>query len=52
MLYFMQAVIIGAVMCANVYWQLTPNGYLAALIGIVLAAAFTAAVTALRSRPQ
>ena len=51
-MYFFQALIVGAVMCANVYWQITPNGYLAALIGIVFAAAFTAAVIALRSRPQ
>lgn len=52
MLHFVQALIVGGVMCANVYWQLTPNGYLAALIGIGLAAAFTAALIALRLVPR
>ncbi len=51
-MHFIQAVIIGGVMCANVYWQITPNGYLAGLFGILLAAVFTAAVIALRSEPQ
>jgi hypothetical protein len=52
MLSLFQALIVGAVLCANVYWQITPNSYLAALIGIGMAAAFTAAVIALRSKPQ
>lgn len=34
---FSQALIVGAVLFANIYWQFTPNGYLAAAIGIGLA---------------
>jgi hypothetical protein len=40
-----QIVVFGAVSCANVHWQITPNGYLASLFGI--GAAFVATHAAL-----
>lgn len=27
----LQTIIAGAVLCANIYWQITPNGFVAAL---------------------
>jgi hypothetical protein len=36
-----------AVLCANIYWQLTPNGVLASLLAIGAALIVTKAVAAL-----
>lgn len=33
----LQALIIFAVLCANIYWHWTPNGLLAAILGIIAA---------------
>lgn len=41
----LQLLVLGAVLCANVHWQITPNGYLAALFGV--GAAFVATHVAL-----
>lgn len=40
----LQLVVFGAVLCANVHWQITPNGYLAALAGVGAAFVATHAV--------
>jgi uncharacterized membrane protein YgaE (UPF0421/DUF939 family) len=43
----LQLVVVGAVLSSNVYWQWTPNGYLATLIGIfaaIIVSAFIVAV--------
>jgi hypothetical protein len=40
----LQSAVIFAVIASNIYWQWTPNGYLAALIGIGIAFAVTSAV--------
>lgn len=45
---FLQLVIVGLVMSANVYWELTPNGYLAALLGV--AAAFLVTISIIKCR--
>ena len=34
---FFQTLIIAAVMCGNVYFKWTPNGYLAGLMGVAVA---------------
>lgn len=47
-----QASIIGGVMCANIYWKLTPNGYLASLIGVGLAYLATLGLVALIDRAK
>ena len=36
-----QTVIVVAVMCANVYYKLTPNPYAAGFIGLMIALGFT-----------
>jgi hypothetical protein len=41
MWYLLQSLIIFAVVASNIHWQWTPNGYLAGLIGIVLAYGLT-----------
>ena len=46
MWFVLQSRVIFAVMTTNVHWQWTPNGYLAGLIGIVLAYGLTALVSA------
>jgi hypothetical protein len=48
MFYLVQSVIIGAVMLHNHYYQWTPNGYLAGLIGVGLAWLFTQTIWRLR----
>ena len=40
-------VIVGLVLSANVYWQVTPNAYLASLFGIIVAVAVMAFIVAL-----
>ena len=42
-----QSLIVFAVMASNVHWQWTSNGYLAGLIGIVLAYGVTVGLTGL-----
>lgn len=42
--------IAGAVLCSNVYWRWTPNGYLASIIAIVVAYLATVVLTALIER--
>jgi hypothetical protein len=37
MWFLIQALIVGAVMIANIYWQITDNPYAAAVVGGVLA---------------
>ena len=37
MAYFFQSLVIFAVVASNIHWQWTPNGYLAAGLGIALA---------------
>lgn len=49
-MHFLQLLVIGAVLCANVYFGWTPNGYLASIMGIGAAMGVTAAIYALRSR--
>lgn len=44
MLHLLQAVIVGAVLFSNIYWEWTPNGYLASLIGIGVAYLVTVAL--------
>ncbi len=46
----LQITIIGAVLFANIHWQLTPNNYLAAIIGIGIAFATTEWLTSLFAR--
>lgn len=38
-----QALIVLAVICANIYWQFTPNGFVATLMGVGLAMLVTGA---------
>ena len=45
--YVLQGSIIFAVVASNIHWQITPNGYLASLIGIGLAMAATGAINQL-----
>ena len=33
----LQALIVFGVLCANIYWQWTPNGLLAAILGLLAA---------------
>jgi hypothetical protein len=47
MYFLLQGSIVFAMMASNIYWQWTPNGYLASLIGIGLAFAATMAVSQL-----
>ena len=47
MWHILQAIIIFAVVASNLYWEWTPNGHLAALIGIGLSFAVTAGLTEL-----
>jgi hypothetical protein len=42
-----QLLIIGLVMSANVYWQVTPNKYLASIAGVVVAYLVTVALSKL-----
>ena len=35
--FFIQAAIVAAIVCSNIYWQWTPNPYVVCLIGIGLA---------------
>ena len=37
MLKLLQTLIVFGVLCANIYWELTPNGLLAAILGILTA---------------
>jgi hypothetical protein len=37
----LQASIIAAVMCGNIYWRWTPNGFLAAMLGVGVAYVLT-----------
>jgi hypothetical protein len=46
----LQSAVIFAVIASNIHWQWTPNGYLAAIIGIGIAFAATAAVNWLADR--
>jgi len=46
MWYLLQSSIIFAVVASNIHWQWTPNGYLAGLIGIVLAYGLTLLLSA------
>jgi hypothetical protein len=46
----LQSAIIFAVLASNIHWQWTPNGYLAALIGIGIAFAATSAVNWIADR--
>ena len=41
MAYLFQSLVIFAVVASNIHWQWTPNGYLAAGLGIALAYALT-----------
>lgn len=43
----LQAAIVFAVVCANIYWELTPNGFLAVAIGVGVAIGVTALLTGL-----
>jgi hypothetical protein len=47
MWFLLQGSIVFAVMSANICWQITPNGYLASLVGIGLAFFATVAVNQL-----
>lgn len=47
MWFLLQGSIVFAVMASNIYWEWTPNGYLASLIGIGLAFAVTMMVSQL-----
>ena len=49
-MYFFQLLIVGAVLCANIYFEITPNGYLAAIAGIGLAFGFKAGVDLIAKR--
>jgi hypothetical protein len=44
--FLLQSSIIFAVVASNIHWQWTPNGYLAGLIGIVLAYGLTLLLSA------
>ncbi len=46
MFYLLQSLIIFAFVASNIRWHWTPNGYLARLIGVVLAYGLTALVSA------
>jgi len=48
MWFLLQISIIFAVMASNIYWQWTPNGYLAGLIGVGLAYGATGLITQYR----
>jgi ABC-type transport system involved in cytochrome c biogenesis permease subunit len=52
MWFLFQALIIFAVVASNIHWQWTPNGYLAGLIGVVLAYGLTAALSELWRRSR
>ena len=57
MWFLLQGSIIFAVVASNIHWKWTPNGYLAGLIGAVLAYGITALLSApfwkhLRYRPR
>jgi hypothetical protein len=43
----LQAAVVLAVIFANIHWQFTPNGYLAALMGVGAALAVTGIITTL-----
>ena len=46
MLYILQLLIVFAVGASNIYWQWTPNPYLAAVIGVLVAIAISAFIIA------
>lgn len=48
---FLQAIIAGLVVAANIYWNFTPNATLAAILGGVLAYALTVLLPGLLLRP-
>ena len=45
-----QLLIIGLVLSANVHWQITPNPYLASLIGVVVALIVSSLIVTLHRR--
>ena len=45
-IFLFQASIIFAVVASNIHWHWTPNGYLAGIIGVVLAYGLTQAIHA------
>jgi F0F1-type ATP synthase assembly protein I len=47
--YLLQSLIVLAVMASNIYWQWTPNGYLAAVLGFIAALLATVGLTNLLS---
>jgi hypothetical protein len=47
MWFLFQSLVIFAVVASNIHWQLTPNGYLASLIGVGLAYRLTAGLSGL-----
>ena len=49
MWFLIQSAIIFAVVGSNIHWQWTPNGYLAGLIGVVLAYGATVLLSYLTS---
>jgi hypothetical protein len=49
-MYLLQALIIFAVIASNIHWQWTPNGYLPAGIGVLLAWIVTWLVVSVRDR--
>ena len=50
MWFLFQSSIIFAVVASNIRWRWTPNGYLAGLIGVVLAYGLTAGLSELAER--
>jgi len=49
-MYLLQALIIFAVVATNIHWAWTPNGYLPAGIGVLLAWIVTVAIVSVRDR--
>lgn len=48
MLHVIQLAVIGAVVLANIHWQVTPNGYLAAAAGVGAAYVVTLGISYVR----
>ena len=49
MWFLLQGAIVFAVVASNIYWQWTPNGYLAAMLGGIAALVVTGAFNELRA---